>query len=40
MRKDHPIQDVMRAGGWSDAKALSRAYTQTDAATVTKLMGA
>ncbi len=37
-RKGYPISDVMQAGGWRDAKALQKAYTQADPGTVRKVM--
>jgi integrase len=37
-RKGYPISDVMQAGGWRDAKALQKAYTQADPATVRRVM--
>ena len=37
-RKHLPVQDVMKAGGWRDVKALQAAYQQSDPETVRKVM--
>jgi hypothetical protein len=37
-RKAHPLQDVMMAGGWRDAKALQRVYQAADRRTVARVM--
>ena len=37
-RKHMPLQDVMAAGGWRDAGALTRAYQHADAETLRKVM--
>lgn len=37
-RKHFPIQDVMRAGGWSEPTSLQNAYQQADEATVLEVV--
>ncbi len=37
-RKALPVQDVMRAGGWRDVKALQTAYQSADPQTVRRVM--
>tara|TARA_B100000470_G_scaffold144159_1_gene111802 strand:+ start:186 stop:347 length:162 start_codon:yes stop_codon:yes gene_type:complete len=37
-RKVLPVQDVMRAGGWRDVKALQTAYQSADPETVRRVL--
>jgi len=37
-RKHLPVQDVMRAGGWRDVKALQSVYQAADPETVRRVM--
>jgi integrase len=37
-RKDHPIVDVMAAGGWSDMKTVLDCYQHADQATLSRVM--
>ena len=37
-RKDMPIADVARAGGWRDVATVLKSYQQADDATVTKVI--
>ncbi len=37
-RKSLPVQDVMRAGGWRDVKALQTAYQGADASTMRRVV--
>jgi hypothetical protein len=37
-RKHHPVQDVMKAGGWSNPRCLQEIYQQADADTLLRVV--